>query len=166
MFLEDFLLPHFIFDSCICFDVCLPVCPTKAITGESREIYKIDPTLCIDCGVCGKYCPAAAIQDDSGNIIENIKHKDMPKAFVMEENCTGCVWCVDICPFDCIIMSDSSVERDHSQVAVVDESKCVGCRLCEEICNKGAIIVPKHSDEAEYMTPFMHEFVTSPLRAY
>jgi hypothetical protein len=38
--------------------------------------------------------------------------------------------------------------------------------LCEEICNKGAIIVPKHSNEAEYMTPFMHEFVTSPLRAY
>lgn len=172
-------MPHFIFDECIGCDACLPVCPTSAIRGNSetsvtvkgfegkgRVIYFITPSLCIDCGVCGKYCPVEAIQDKSSQRITNIKHKEMPKAYVLEENCTGCVWCVDICPFDCIIMADSSVERDHSQVAVVDQSTCVGCRLCEEICNKGAIVVDRHSDESDYMAPLMHDFVVSPLRAY
>ena len=159
-------MPHFIFDACIGCGVCEPVCPTDAISGILRDIYKIDPGLCIDCGVCGKYCPAFAIQDNEGSVIHSIKHKEMPKAHVLEENCTGCIWCVDVCPFDCIRMAPSAVERDHSMVAVVDQSTCVGCRLCEEICNKGAIIVPRHEDEAGYMTPAMHEFVQSPLRAY
>lgn len=157
----------------------MPVCPTGAIKGNSgitvtaqgfegkgREIYVITPTLCIDCGVCGKYCPVESIQDKGGSRITNIKHKEMPKAFVLEENCTGCVWCVDICPFDCITMADSTVERDHSQVAVVDQSTCVGCRLCVEICNKGAVVVNRHDDESDYMAPLMNDFVVSPLRAY
>ncbi|MEE8434091.1 MAG: 4Fe-4S binding protein [bacterium] len=159
-------MPHFIFDACTGCGICEPVCPTEAITGISKEIYDINPDRCIDCGVCGKYCPSFSIQDKSGGIIKNIKHKEMPKAYVLEENCTGCVWCVDVCPFDCIVMADSSVERDHSQVAVVNQGTCVGCRLCEEICNKGAIIVPRHGDESDYMVPMMPEFVVSPLRAY
>jgi formate hydrogenlyase subunit 6/NADH:ubiquinone oxidoreductase subunit I len=172
-------MPHFIFGDCIGCDACLPVCPTSAIRGDSgvgvtakgfegkgREIYVITQSLCIDCGVCGKYCPVESIQDDSGGRITNIKHKEMPKAFVIEENCTGCVWCVDICPFDCIVMARSSVERDHSQVAVVDQSTCVGCRLCVEICNKGAVVVNRHSSESDYMAPGMADFVVSPLRAY
>lgn len=172
-------MPHFIFNDCIGCDACLPVCPTNAIRGDSgisvtakgfegkgREIYVITPSLCIDCGVCGKYCPVESIQDNSGSRITNIKHKEMPKAYVIEENCTGCIWCVDVCPFDCITMADSSVERDHSQVAVVDQSTCVGCRLCVEICNKGAVVVDRHDDESDYMAPLMHDFVVSPLRAY
>uniref|UniRef100_A0A7C4XK05 NADH-quinone oxidoreductase subunit NuoF n=1 Tax=candidate division WOR-3 bacterium TaxID=2052148 RepID=A0A7C4XK05_UNCW3 len=36
---------------------CAKNCPTKAITGEPKKIYKIDQTKCIKCGICLTICP-------------------------------------------------------------------------------------------------------------
>ena len=45
---------------------CIDVCPTNAIS--SGERYYIDPDLCINCSVCGVYCPFDAIADNkAGN---------------------------------------------------------------------------------------------------
>jgi len=64
-------------------------------------------------------------------------------AVVREDNCTGCEWCVDACPFDCIEMVKPSNPSEFFAVArVVRPKDCVGCKLCEEVCvQKDAIVV-------------------------
>jgi NADH-quinone oxidoreductase subunit F len=42
--------------------LCLPVCPTHAITGEKKHPHHIDADLCIKCGACAKTCKINAIE--------------------------------------------------------------------------------------------------------
>jgi NADH-quinone oxidoreductase subunit F len=42
--------------------LCVPVCPTNAITGEKKHPHHIDAELCIKCGACAKTCKIHAIE--------------------------------------------------------------------------------------------------------
>src|SRR5262249_19528428 len=95
-------MPYTIIDSCTGCSACESRCPTAAIHGVKKELYYIDPALCIDCGACGAVCPDDAILDTYGRLCEQLKAQQRPKAFVELEKCTGCVYCVNACPFDCI----------------------------------------------------------------
>lgn len=48
----------------------------------------------------------------------------------VDEDCTGCGDCAEICPFGAI---------DVDGVAVVDEERCMGCGVCENACETGSI---------------------------
>jgi NADH:ubiquinone oxidoreductase subunit F (NADH-binding)/(2Fe-2S) ferredoxin/ferredoxin len=37
--------------------VCAKQCPSNAITGEPKKVYKIDQSKCIKCGICLTVCP-------------------------------------------------------------------------------------------------------------
>ena len=50
-----------IIESCTGCTACEKRCPTSAISGERKQLFVIDPALCIDCGACGVVCPEAAI---------------------------------------------------------------------------------------------------------
>ena len=54
------------------------------------------------------------------------------------DSCTGCNFCVDICPFDCLALTG---DEFNGLAELVDPKSCVGCRLCEGVCAKGAIVV-------------------------
>ena len=41
--------------------VCARNCPVEAITGERRQVHKIDPDKCIRCGICAQVCNFNAI---------------------------------------------------------------------------------------------------------
>lgn len=144
-------MPHFITDTCIGCTICARKCPVQCIAGDNKTLHVIDPEICIDCGVCGIHCPVTAIQDTTGTYVDQIKPKMIPKAKVIIEQCTGCNFCVDICPEDCISMSAASPE-DFFPIAVVDEKKCVSCKLCETVCIKDAIVVER--DVPEMTTGF------------
>jgi len=141
-------LAHVILDNCIGCTLCAVKCPTEAIAGDKKFIHHIDPALCIDCGVCGIFCPVEAIVDAVGVTVKKIKPVQIPKAKVEAELCTGCEFCVDICPFDCISMQPRTDHPEYFKIAVVDEKKCVSCKLCETVCIKGSITVDR---PAEYM---------------
>lgn len=154
-------MPHFITDTCVGCTICALKCPTGAIAGDKKELHSIDPTLCIDCSVCGHYCPYDSIVDDEGDLVVRVKAKDILKAIVTDENCTGCTWCVDICPFDAIEMrprADNFAVQGFasSSVAVVLPKDCVGCKLCEEACGWDAINVPRYDFELP-KNQFFHE---------
>ncbi len=46
--------------------LCARVCPTKAAQGEKKQVHRIDPELCIKCGLCSDACRFEAIRVTSG----------------------------------------------------------------------------------------------------
>ena len=61
--------------------------------------------------------------------------------------CTGCEFCVDVCPFEALEMKPLE-DSNHplpqtSQVAMVIDKNCVSCKLCEQVCIKDAVEVPR-----------------------
>jgi ferredoxin len=148
-------MAYFITDTCIGCTVCELKCPVDTISGKSKELYIIHPEGCIDCGVCAIYCPVSCIQDQYGNLVTRIKPSQIPKAKVIVDDCTGCEFCVDICPFDCIHMIEDPTRTGavHYKVAEVVADECVACRLCEIVCDKDAIIVPNAPTHRAAMLP-------------
>lgn len=133
-------MSHFIQDTCIGCTACVKVCPVEAISGESKQVHHIDPTICIDCGACTFVCPAECIQDPTGHVPARIrKRADWPKPVVIEELCTGCSFCVDVCPFNCLELDGPAF---GGIAHLVDPKSCVGCSMCQEVCAKNAIFVP------------------------
>lgn len=49
-------------ENCIGCTACKRVCPTSCISGEPKQIHKIDQTQCIKCGACFKACKFNAIK--------------------------------------------------------------------------------------------------------
>jgi len=56
------LITYSITDSCNGCALCAKYCPTGAISGERKELYSIDPDLCIKCGICEENCKFSAIE--------------------------------------------------------------------------------------------------------
>lgn len=132
---------HLIHDNCIGCTACTSVCPTDAITGERKQLHVIEPKLCIDCGACSRVCPVLAISDQNADFQPRIpKRSEWPKPVIFDDSCTGCSFCVDICPFDCL---ELSTDEGHFQgvARLIKPNECVSCKECEEVCAKGAILV-------------------------
>jgi Na+-translocating ferredoxin:NAD+ oxidoreductase RNF subunit RnfB len=91
--------------------------------------------------VCGVYCPFDAIDDNRDELVTHIKPKQVPKALVHEELCTGCEFCVDVCPFEALSME--MCDDGFNRIAVVYEKNCTSCKLCEQVCIKDAIEIPR-----------------------
>ena len=142
-------MPFFISDECTGCTACVKKCPATCIAGERKQLHSIDSSLCIDCGVCALYCPVDAIQDPTGALVQHVKASAIPKAAVVAEDCTGCQYCIDICPFDCISLAPAE-DGGFFEVAVVDQKKCVSCKLCETVCAKDAIYVERGSPFLTY----------------
>jgi heterodisulfide reductase subunit A len=60
---------------------------------------------------------------------------------VVEENCDGCAYCVDPCPFKAITLIEYEVNGEMKKRVQVNESICKGCGTCMATCPKKAIYV-------------------------
>ena len=147
-------MPHFITDTCIGCGVCEIKCPTHTITGDKNEKYVIHARPLHRLLGLRPVLPGLLHPGPEGRARrEGASPKDIPKAIVDRDLCTGCEFCIDICPFDCIYLIDDPLHETFHKIAEVDAGPCVSCRLCETVCEKDAIFVPNPITQAKRYLP-------------
>jgi heterodisulfide reductase subunit A len=62
-------------------------------------------------------------------------------SFVIDENCDGCAYCVDPCPFNAITLIEYMKEGAVKKTVEVNEASCKGCGVCMATCPKKGIVV-------------------------
>jgi heterodisulfide reductase subunit A len=60
---------------------------------------------------------------------------------VIDENCDGCAYCVDPCPFDAITLVEYIKDGSIKKTVQSDPVKCHGCGICQATCPKRGIAV-------------------------
>jgi len=71
---------------------------------------------------------------------------DPKVAFVDQRVCSGCLNCIEVCPFNAI----ESKETEGKTVAQINPTLCHGCGNCASACRTGAANVQGFSDEQIY----------------
>ncbi len=60
---------------------------------------------------------------------------------VVDENCDGCAYCIDPCPFKALTLLEYMWEGSIKKTVEVDELKCKGCGNCMATCPKKGIYI-------------------------
>lgn len=141
------------------------------IGGRMAQLDKTFPTL--DCSMCilapkmvdvGKHenidlISYAEVKDVDGYIGNfTVKIEKKPR-YVIEDLCTGCGNCIDVCPiempnyFDEGMGTTKAVSIPFPQavplVATIDKEYCINCHLCDKACERGAISHEQEPEEIE-----------------
>lgn len=86
---------------------CEDVCKRGAISFDHNHVAHIDKSKCVECGLCAKVCPYAAIINRKRPCqiackVKAISIKDNNAAAIDNEKCIQCGACVYQCPFGAI----------------------------------------------------------------
>jgi ferredoxin len=120
--------------------LCLRYCPTGAITGERRHVYRIAPRLCIACAACGRICAFDAVLDGDGQPVAHLKPAHWPRPVWELRACIACNICVQACPVGVIGAVAGEGKVGHARYpALADSEHCLGCALCAAACPVDAI---------------------------
>jgi ferredoxin len=133
-------MSHLITDHCDGCSACVRQCPTQAIVGTFKVRFHIEPTLCIDCNVCGTVCARGAVRDQEGAPVVHVARADRLRPVVDANLCNGCELCSDICPVQCRGLSG---KRFFGVSYLRHTLRCTSCGECANICIKGAITMEK-----------------------
>jgi heterodisulfide reductase subunit A len=68
-------------------------------------------------------------------------------AVVSPDECRGCGFCVEVCPFGAIELVDENRMGNIVKVALVNEALCKGCGSCAAACLSGAVQPKSFKDE-------------------
>lgn len=80
-------------------------------------------------------------------ILEKGKMELSPvKSNVIDENCDGCAYCVDPCPYNAITLIEYMKNGDVKKIVHTNKAQCRGCGTCVATC-------PKKGIEVLYFTP-------------
>ncbi len=60
---------------------------------------------------------------------------------VVDENCDGCAYCIDPCPYKAITLLEYMFDGSVKKTVEVNESACKGCGVCQATCPKKGIFV-------------------------
>jgi heterodisulfide reductase subunit A len=60
---------------------------------------------------------------------------------VIDENCDGCAYCIDPCPFKAITLLEYMRDGAIKKTVEVDPTACKGCGTCQATCPKKGIVV-------------------------
>ena len=60
---------------------------------------------------------------------------------VIDENCDGCAYCVDPCPYKAVTLIEYMKNGAIKKTVEVNSSLCKGCGVCQGTCPKKAVVV-------------------------
>jgi heterodisulfide reductase subunit A len=60
---------------------------------------------------------------------------------VIDENCDGCAYCIDPCPYHALALIEYMREGAIKKTVDRDLALCKGCGVCQATCPKAAIVV-------------------------
>jgi heterodisulfide reductase subunit A len=66
---------------------------------------------------------------------------------VNEQECRGCGFCVETCPYDALELKEVDRHGQTAEVASVNEALCKGCGACAAACLSGAVQQKSFTDE-------------------
>jgi len=89
------------------------------------------------CNCCGDCCAILGAIKKYPNPAEIVFTNHFSS--IVQESCTGCGACIDICPMEAIQMADSGT-------AEVNLTRCIGCGLCLTACNFDAVKLNEKTD--------------------
>jgi heterodisulfide reductase subunit A len=62
-------------------------------------------------------------------------------SFVVDENCDGCAYCIDPCPYKALTLIEYMKDGAVKKTVEVNESLCKGCGTCMATCPKKGVFV-------------------------
>ncbi len=102
------------------------------LCGNAHSPLDIDETISQALGVAAR--AATILSKEEIELEPTISH-------VVMENCDGCAYCVDPCPFKAITLIEYEVGGEIKKRVEVNEAICKGCGTCMATCPKKAIFV-------------------------
>jgi len=60
---------------------------------------------------------------------------------VVDENCDGCAYCIEPCPYDAITLIEYMKDGAVKKTVESDAAKCRGCGVCQATCPKKGIFI-------------------------
>jgi heterodisulfide reductase subunit A len=102
------------------------------LCGNAHSPLSIDETISQAQGAAAR--AATILSKEKIDLEPTISH-------VVEENCDGCAYCVEPCPFKAITLVEYEVNGEIKKRVEVNESLCKGCGTCMATCPKKAIYV-------------------------
>jgi heterodisulfide reductase subunit A len=60
---------------------------------------------------------------------------------VIDENCDGCAYCIEPCPYDAITLIEYMHKDAVKKTVQVNEAICKGCGSCQATCPKNGIYI-------------------------
>ena len=72
-------------------------------------------------------------------------------AHIIDELCTGCGKCVNVCPVEALSLVSSHSTNKNKRIAKLLEENCIGCGVCVRVCKPDAIEMNER--EVKVFTP-------------
>jgi heterodisulfide reductase subunit A len=102
------------------------------LCGLAHSAKSIEESITQACGVAAR--ASTILSKDKIELEANISQ-------VVDENCDGCAYCIDPCPYKALTLIEYMKEGAIKKTVEVDETACKGCGVCQATCPKKGIFV-------------------------
>ncbi len=102
------------------------------LCGLAHSAKSIEESITQACGAAAR--ASTILSKDNIELEANI-------SFVVDENCDGCAYCIDPCPYNALTLIEYMKDGEIKKTVEVNEYICKGCGTCMATCPKMGIFV-------------------------